>query len=220
MYESMQKQLFSKIWFRITCVFLLLILLLVIYLIWKTPDVEKGEVGTEESWENFQQELVNFRENEESLENHETHHDNGTSIEGTRNVEDGIEFFFLTVKAEDTDLFGSSITTERFQNDFFHYGVIERIDKMEEAMKRITRDGQLEQIEIVQNLWQFDKHSTQVVVDLNYKDQVEPIRINIKMTSSEYFDPHSEEEDYTDSVYQVNTSVWELIQNIEGKVND
>lgn len=38
------------------------------------------------------------------------------------------------------------------------------------------------------------------------------------MTSSEIADTHFEEESHSDAIYFVDTSIWELIRNIEGKV--
>lgn len=219
-YQSIQNQLFKKTWFRVTCVVLLLLLLLILYLIWKTPNVEKGEIAQEERWENFQEELIDFRDAKDTssdgviFEEHDHTMDEGTSIE------EAIEYFFFAVKANDVDLFGSAVMPEMMQADYFQYDVIERIDKMSESMSRITRNNQLERIEIVRNLWQFQKNTTRVVVDLFYTDLTEPIRVNFVMTSVEYSDTHFEGEDEVEEVYLVNTSIWELIRNIEGKAGE
>lgn len=212
-YESLHKQLFSKIWFRVTCVSLILCLLLVFYLIWKTPNVEKGEIGEKERWENFQQELINFRDSE-SNELFEEHVHSSEDI----SIEQSIEHFFFVVKSGDTNMLGSTMDSEQFQKDFFQYDVIERMDKMVEAMQRITRNDQLDKIEVVRSLWQFQKDSTLIVVDLHYTDLEKPIRVNLKMTTSEISDTHFEKESDSESVYFINTSIWELLRNIEGKV--
>ena len=212
-YESIHQQLLSKTWFRVTCVSLLILLLLLFYFIWKTPKVEKGVVGEKERWDNFQQELINFRENESTELFEEHDHTN----EGDTTIEQSIEYFFFVVKSGDINLLGSTMNSEQFQKDFFQYEVVERTDKMTEAMQRITRDNRMERIEIVRSLWQFQKDSTRIVVDLYYSDLTEPIRVNLMMKSSEISDTHFEDEAHSDEVYFVNTSIWELIRNIEGK---
>lgn len=213
-YESIKQQLLTKIWFRVTCVALLILLLLIMYLIWKTPNVETGEIGEKERWENFQQELIEFREqdNTELFEEHDH------SAETIPTIEESIEYFFFVVKAGDVNVLGSTMSPEQFQQDFFQYEVIERIDKMSEAMAQVTRNNKLDRIEIVRSLWQLQKDSTRIVVDLHYTDLKEPIRVNLKMTSSEIVDTHFEEESHSDAIYFVDTSIWELIRNIEGKV--
>lgn len=184
------------------------------YLIWKTPNVETGEIAEKERWENFQQELIEFREqdNTELFEEHDH------SAETIPTIEESIEYFFFVVKAGDVNVLGSTMSPEQFQQDFFQYEVIERIDKMSEAMAHVTRNNKLDRIEIVRSLWQLQKDSTRIVVDLHYTDLKEPIRVNLKMTSSEIVDTHFEEESHSDAIYFVDTSIWELIRNIEGKV--
>lgn len=50
---------------------------------------------------------------------------------------------------------------------------------MSEAMAQVTRNNKLDRIEIVRSLWQFQKDSTRIVVDLHYTDLKEPIRVNL-----------------------------------------
>lgn len=130
-------------------------------------------------------------------------------------VEAAISMFFSYAQHGEADLFASSLNHEQFQKDFFQYDVPERHGKIEEALNRISRKGQLESISVVKNGWALEPDTVRLVVDLYYKDLNEPVRIGVLIAGEEEYEAETEE---ITKVYYVVSSVWEVIRNIEGKV--
>lgn len=138
-----------------------------------------------------------------------------TDEESYSSVEAAISLFFSYAQHRETDLFASAVNYEQFQSDFFQYDVTERHGKIEEALNRISRNGQLEGISVVKSGWALEPDTVRLVVDLKYKDLNEPVRISVLVAGE---DEYEAETDETTKVYYVVSSVWEVIRNIEGKV--
>ncbi|UZN01316.1 hypothetical protein OL548_34760 (plasmid) [Lysinibacillus sp. MHQ-1] len=83
-------------------------------------------------------------------------------------------------------------------------------------MSRLSRDGQLDKVEVVRSLWVLESNAVRVVLDIHYKDLSEPIRINLIVKMLEQYQFNASEGETIDLPY-ISSSVWDIIEMIEDK---
>lgn len=201
------KHILPKKWFRLSLVGVLLFLGVVLFFTKQTPDIQPGTIDVTASEKQIVKDIASFYKedsNEQSNEN----------IQSYTTAEETVNYFFTIARVGDSNLFPTVFLPEIYEKDFFKFTLDERLPKVQEAMNRITRENQLNKVEIIRNLWVFNKDSTRIVVDLYYEDLQEPIRVNFLLKTIEMHDSH-EEGEHIDDVYYVGSSIWDIIRDIE-----
>ncbi|MBQ0139449.1 MAG: hypothetical protein KBT36_09145 [Kurthia sp.] len=171
------------------------------------PAVEKGELGNSvtDDWKD-ESRLIDKIKNGEEVE------DNG---EYSDSIETTIKLFFVGANESSLDLFSSVIDGKVLTNDFiFKVETDELMAKYNEAMARISRNGQIESVEIVGSNLMVGSNTRRVVVAIKYLDLAEPVRVGIEVTTYIEEDAHDE---HVDSYKQplVSQSIWDIIEIIE-----
>lgn len=171
------------------------------------PAVEKGEVANSlnDDWKE-ESRLIDKIKNGEEIE------DNG---EYSDSIETTIKLFFVGANEGSLDLFSSVIDGSVLTNDFIlKFDTSELMVKYNEAMQRISRNGQIESIEIVGSNLMVGSSNRRVVVAIKYLDLDEPIRVGVEVTNYKEEDSHNNESDSYNQPL-VTMSIWELIDIIE-----
>lgn len=186
---------------------------IILFLSIKTPDVDTENIEINQSQAEIESDINSFYDTAESEDMYsiETEASSYISAEAT------VEYLFTVAKIGDDDFFPTVFLPERFEKDFFKFELEERANKVEEAMSRISRGGTLERVQIIRNLLVLEKDSTRVVVDIYYEDLKSPIRINIILKHISQAPANQTGSGTEEEVYFVNSSVWEIIKNIESE---
>lgn len=198
-------------WIIPSLIVTILVLVGTLWLSLRAPEVSPAQFAVEDTTKDLEMEIKAFyaATNEDELP--------VSDVEASAYIsaEETIEYFFTMAKLEDVQLFPSVFMPEVYQDDFFQFDFTERENEVKEAMKRITRDGTLEQVEIVRDLWVLQKDSTRLVVDLYYQNLSEPIRLNLMLKHIEQAPPNQTGNGTLLDVFFITTSVWEIIEHIE-----
>lgn len=200
-------------WVKIAVALSTLIFIILIGKVLLFPSVEKGEVASSENM-TASIELMHKVANGEDVE---------ASID-TENIETTIQLFFAGANEASLDLFASVLDPYQIQNDFilkFEFSELE--NKYNEAMSRISRDGQIEAVDIVSSTRLIGMGKRRVVVDIHYYDLEKPVRASLIVESVEELEQHPHEEGTEHShedlaEYKqpyITSSVWDFIRLIE-----
>ena len=202
----------TKGWFRISLVAVMILLGVTLYVTKQTPNINPGSldiISTEDKLAKGVAEFYKRETSEDEIPLTEAEVDSYITAEKT------VNYLFSMAQVGDEQLFPSVFLPEVYQEDFLKFSIAERLSKVKESMKRITRNDQLVKVEIIRNLWVINKDSTRIVVDIHYKDLSEPIRINFLLKSVKQNPANLVGKDTEQDVYFVSSSVWEIVRNIE-----
>lgn len=202
--NEIKKMLKSKKLLKYLIIIVTILFILFLYFLISTPKTNIENIKP--MWENSNADINAFKQGKESELTSDTNYSS---------VEAAVTLFFYLAQEGEVDLFSSSMHYDQFQKDFFKYDVTERYSKIEEALNRISRDGKLENIEVVKNGWVFQPDTVRLVVDLFYEDRSEPVRVSVLVAGEDEYEAETDEKV---KVYYIISSVWEVIRNIEGKV--
>lgn len=214
---AIKDNVLKKTWFKIFAVLFVLGLGFGIFKVYLSPTVTKGEIGNKEVWDSYEDVDSDFHAKSKTLDGIEVEVEKTESTVDSRDIETVIIEFFNTANTNNSDLFVSSLTPEQLDKDFSKYTTVsERFQKIDEAMNRISRNGQIEKIDVIRSLMVLEKGAVRVVIDVYYKDLAEPLRINliVKMLEQYAFNASKGE---TMKFPYVSTSVWDVIKVIEGE---
>lgn len=186
-------------------------LMSILFLSWRAPEVSPATFVVEDTSKELEMDIAAFY----SASTDEELPVSDVETKAYISAEETVEYFFAMAKVGDIQLFPSVFMSEVFQEDFFQYDFSEREKKLNEAMQRLSRNGTLERVEIIRDLWVLQKDSTRIVVDLYYKDLPEPKRINLMLKHIEQAPPNQTGNGMLLDVFFITTSVWEIIDHIE-----
>ena len=157
----------------------LVVVLLIAAIIFKMvffPAVEKGEIANSvnDDWKD-ESRLIDKIKNGEEVE------DNG---EYSDSIETTIKLFFVGANENSLDLFSPVIDGKVLTNDFIlKFDTSDLMAKYNEAMERISHNGQIESIEIVGSNLIIGSSTRRVVVAIKYLDMDEPVRVGMEVTT-------------------------------------
>ncbi|HCG4536204.1 TPA: hypothetical protein NJY08_005058 [Salmonella enterica subsp. enterica serovar Typhi str. AG3] len=217
--NALKKQVFQKMWFKILVVFLVVIVGFGVYKSFVSPDVKKGEIGNKSVWNDYETLISEFDDTSKKLDGIEASDvsessENDSSFD-SRKVESVINEMFITANIANRDLFAATFTSEQLNKDFFKYDISERFTKMEEAMSALSRQGQLDRVEVVRGIPLINNNSIRVVLDVYYTDLIDPIRFSVIVQYLEQNQFNDSEGETMDFPY-IDSSVWDMIEEIEG----
>jgi|GEM_PF-2205865 len=212
---AIRDNIIKKTWFKVLSVLFVILVGFVIYKVYFTPDIKKGVIGNKTIWEDFELQAEEFERKSKTLNGVEEIENTVPSIDGSK-VESVINYFFFTSNSNNADLFVSTLNPELLNKDFPELNIQERFRKIDESMNRISRNGQIEKIEVIRSLWVMESKAVRAVLDIYYKDLKKPIRINLIVKKIEQSHNHSDNEKGNDLPY-IHSSVWDIIELIEDK---
>lgn len=212
---AIRDNIIKKTWFKVLSVLFVILVGFVIYKVYFTPDIKKGVIGNKTIWEDFELQAEEFESKSKTLNGVEEIENTVPSIDGSK-VESVINYFFFTANSNNADLFVSTLNPELLNKDFPELNIQERFRKIDESMNRISRNGQIEKIEVIRSLWVMESKAVRAVLDIYYKDLKKPIRINLIVKKIEQLHNHSDNEKGNDLPY-IHSSVWDIIELIEDK---
>ncbi|PIJ97989.1 hypothetical protein [Lysinibacillus sphaericus] len=212
---AIRDNIIKKTWFKVLSVLFVILVGFVIYKVYFTPDIKKGVIGNKTIWEDFELQAEEFERKSKTLNGVEEIENTVPSIDGSK-VESVINYFFFTANSNNADLFVSTLNPELLNKDFPELNIQERFRNIDESMNRISRNGQIEKIEVIRSLWVMESKAVRAVLDIYYKDLKKPIRINLIVKKIEQSHNHSDNEKGNDLPY-IHSSVWDIIELIEDK---
>lgn len=212
---AISENIIKKTWFKVLSVLFVLVVGFVIYKAYFTPDITKGEIGNRTIWEDFELQAQEFERKSKTLDGVKEIENTVPAIDGSK-IETVINYFFFYANASNEDLFISTINPELLNQDFPELSLQEKFRKIDESMNRISRNGQIDKIEVIRSLWVMESKAVRVVLDIYYKDLEKPVRINLIVKKVEQNHNHSENEIENDLPY-IHSSVWDIIEMIEDK---
>jgi hypothetical protein len=119
-----------------------------------------------------------------------------------------IEYVFGTLILNDADLFVNAFDPNTLLNDLNESsGAEEKNHVIQEMMNRLSRNGKLMEVNLINSKKYSDHAEARVLVIYEDKKEVE-----ITMEFSVYSDPHDDSHPET---YYVSSSIWDLIKQIE-----
>lgn len=216
LWQAIKDNIIKKNWFKVLVVILILIVGLLIYKAYFSPTIKKGEIGNESTWKDYDSLAKEFDSTSKTLEGIESETENSIPGFDSRKMETVITEFFVTADMKNSDLFISAMNPEQVDKDFSQYQLKERLDKIDEAMSRISRNGQLDKVEVVRSLWVLESKAVRVVLDVHYKNLAEPVRINLIVKMLEQYQFNASEGETIELPY-ISSSVWDIIEMIENK---
>lgn len=212
---AIRDNIIKKVWFKVTSILFILLMSIGVYKIYLTPEIKKGVIGNESVWEEFELQTLDFEEKSKSLDGVEEVENSVPSIDGSK-IETVINQFFYTANTNNADLFISTIDPEQVDSDFKDLLLNERFEKIDESMNRISRNNQLEKLDVIRSLPVLESKAVRIVLDVYYSDLEKPIRINLIVKRVEQFHSHSEGNEEIDLPY-ISSSVWDIIEMIENR---
>lgn len=212
---AIRDNIIKKVWFKVTSILFILLMSIGVYKIYLTPEIKKGVIGNESVWEEFELQTLDFEEKSKSLDGVEEVENSVPSIDGSK-IETVINQFFYTANTNNADLFISTIDPEQVDSDFKDLLLNERFEKIDESMNRISRNNQLEKLDVIRSLPVLESKAVRIVLDVYYSDLEKPIRINLIVKRVEQFHSHSEGNEEIDLPY-ISSSVWDVIEMIENR---
>ena len=216
--HALKSQVFQRMWFKVFVVVVVLVLLFAIYRVVINPPIPKGEIGNEQVWENYEDVADIFNSLEFEGVEADKESVNELTFINSEDMATTINLFFVTANKGEQNLFTSTVSAEILEQDFFKYDLGERFTKIDEAMQRISRNGTLTNIEVVRSLPYLKKDVSRIVIDLNYQDLTEPIRVSILVKMIDVNKINSSEGETFEIPY-IDSSIWELIEDIERQVD-
>lgn len=127
---------------------------------------------------------------------------------------DVLKYFITGLIANDMDIFLSSFNPESISRDLFQSDVEDKTKVAEEIMNRISRDGQINDVQYKVEKGGFKTgEKNKLAVTITYKDEQSA---NFKLDILPMGDSHHDDKD---SIYVISTSAWELIEQIEKSTN-
>ncbi|WP_447403089.1 hypothetical protein ACE1MS_22985 (plasmid) [Lysinibacillus sp. fkY74-1] len=213
---SIKDNILSKVWFKVVLFFVVVIIGFVFYKAYFSPSINKGEIGNENTLIEYDSLASEFDKTSKTLDGIEVEVEKSTSNFDSRKMETVITEFFSMANMNNADLFISSMNPEQIDADFSSNLLKERLEKIDEAMSRLSRDGQLDKVEVVRSIWVLESNAVRVVLDIHYKDLSEPIRINLIVKMLEQYQFNASEGETIDLPY-ISSSVWDIIEMIEDK---
>lgn len=212
---AIKNNILKKTWFKVVSVLIFILVGFVLYKACFTPEITKGEIGNENIWVDFELQTSEFERKSKTLDGVEEIKNTVPNIDGSK-IETVINQFFFTANTKNADLFISTLNPEQLNTDFTNLDLNEKFEKIDESMIRISRDGQIERIDVIRSLWVLESKAVRVVLDIYYKDLEKPIRINLIVKKLEQSHTHSNNHEELDLPY-INSSVWDIIEMIEDK---
>lgn len=212
---AIRENIIKKTWFKVLSVLLVLLVGFVIYKAYFTPEITKGEIGNKTIWKDFELQTEEFEKKSKTFDGVKEIENTVPTIDGSK-IESVINYFFFTANTNNADLFISTLNPELLNKDFPELNLQEKFKKIDESMNRISRNGQIEKIEVIRSLWVMESKAVRVVLDIYYKDLKKPVRINLIVKKIEHSHNHSDNEKDNDLPY-IHSSVWDIIELIEDK---
>lgn len=212
---AIRENIIKKTWFKVLSVLLVLLVGFVIYKAYFTPEITKGEIGNKTIWKDFELQTEEFEKKSKTLDGVKEIENTVPTIDGSK-IESVINYFFFTANTNNADLFISTLNPELLNKDFPELNLQEKFRKIDESMNRISRNRQIEKIEVIRSLWVMESKAVRVVLDIYYKDLKKPVRINLIVKKIEQSHNHSDNEKENDLPY-IHSSVWDIIELIEDK---
>lgn len=214
---AIKDKFIKKTWFKVVTVLLILIVGFCLYKAYFSPSITKGEIGNENVWNELDSFAANFKTKSKSLDGVEEVENLDFAFDDSK-LETVINTFFYTANTGNTDLFLSTINPEQIDADFSSFLLKERFNKIDDAMKRISRNGQLDKLNVVRSFWVLESKALRVVLDVYYKDLEKPIRMNMIIKKIEQEHSHSNDKEIEEiDVPFVSSSIWDIIEMIEDK---
>lgn len=205
------KAIIRSKWIIPVMVVSIIVLTSILFLSWRAPEVSPAKFAVEETSRDLEADIEAFY----SAPSGEELPVSDIEAKAYISAEETVEYFFTMAKMEDEQLFPSVFMPETFQKDFFQYDFTEREEKLNEAMQRVSREGTLERVEIIRDLWVLQKDSTRIVVDIFYSDLPQPKRINLMLKHIEQAPPNQTGNGKLLDVFFITSSIWEIIDHIE-----
>ncbi|MBX8945961.1 hypothetical protein [Lysinibacillus sp. K60] len=212
---AIRENIIKKTWFKVLSVLIVFLVGFVIYKAYFTPEITKGEIGNKTIWEDFELQTEEFEKKSKTFDGVKEIENTVPTIDGSK-IESVINYFFFTANTNNADLFISTLNPELLNKDFPELDLQEKFEKIDESMNRISRNGQIEKIEVIRSLWVMESKAVRVVLDIYYKDLKKPVRINLIVKKIEQSHNHSDNEKDNDLPY-IHSSVWDIIELIEDK---
>ncbi|MER2006380.1 MAG: hypothetical protein ABS939_02915 [Psychrobacillus sp.] len=190
--------------------------ILVLFLIIKIaffPSIEKGHIGGNESdkWAQMEK-LVEGESGEIDFD--------------LTTLDSVLSMFFMSANRMDVDMMLSVMTIEQSNEDFA--GRTNDLEELfglyNESMKKLTRNGAIDSIEIVGGNKMIGGN-VRVRVNVTYRDLAKPVELVIILKAEEDtlsvgdFTEEVTEEQFEVKQYFVNTSIWEIIKKVESEVD-
>ncbi|WP_281217368.1 hypothetical protein [Lysinibacillus capsici] len=213
---SIKDNILKKVWFKVVSFFVIVMIGFVLYKAYFSPSIIKGEIGNENTLIEYDSLASDFDKTSKTLDGIEVEVEKSDSGFDSRKMETVITEFFSMANMNNPDLFIASMNPEQIDADFSSNLLKERLEKIEEAMRRISRNSQLDKVEVVRSLWVLESKAVRVVLDIHYKDLKEPIRINLIVKTLEQYQFNVSEGETINLPY-ISSSVWDIIEMIEDK---
>lgn len=190
--------------------------ILVLFLIIKIaffPSIEKGYIGGNESdkWAQMEK-LVEGESGEIDFD--------------LTTLDSVLSMFFMSANRMDVDIMLSVMTIEQSDEDFA--GRTNDLEELfglyDESMKKLSRNGGIDSIEIVGGNKMIGGN-VRVRVNVTYRDLAKPVELVIILKAEEDtisvgdFTEEVTEEQFEVKQYFVNTSIWEMIKKVESEVD-
>jgi hypothetical protein len=126
---------------------------------------------------------------------------------------DVVKYFIAGVLINDVDIFMSSFYAQTISEDLFKKDVPDKTVVVKEIMHRISRNGQLKDVQYKDKKGIFNSETNQLSLVLIYNDNKQAT-ITLQVIPVE--DEHGEHEE---KVFVITTSAWDIINQIETHTN-
>lgn len=127
---------------------------------------------------------------------------------------DVLKYFIAGLLADDMDIFLSSFNPESISKDLFQSEVEDKTKIAEEIMSRISRDGQIKDVQYKLEKGAFNSgERNKISVTLTYKDNQ---NAKVKLDIIPLSDAHHDDKE---SIYVIATSAWKIIKQVEKSTN-
>ncbi|WML38145.1 hypothetical protein RCG19_13010 [Neobacillus sp. OS1-2] len=126
---------------------------------------------------------------------------------------DVLKYFIAGLLTNDIDIFLSSFYPETISKDLFQSNITDKVKVAEGIMERISRNGQITDVQYVVKKGAFNTETNKISVILIFKDEK---KAKVTLDIIPVKDSHEKDEK---SVYVINTSAWKIIEQIENSTN-
>ncbi len=212
---AIKDKIIKKTWFKVVSVLTILLVGFCLYKAYFSPSITKGEIGNENVWKELDSFASSFKSKSKTFDGVEEVDNSDYAFDDSK-LETVINTFFYTANTGNTDLFLSTINPEQIDADFSSFQLIDRLNKIDDAMNRISRNGQIDKVDVIRSLWVLESKALRVVLDVYYKDLEKPVRMNMIIKKIEQEHSHSNDKEEKDIPF-VSSSVWDIIEMIEDK---
>lgn len=195
---------------------IIIFILLIMYLIWGPEsgkkqlelDSTKDEVLSEiQKSQEYVDKTTKWLEDEDAdiayfhpPEEHKSNEDPKTDV---------LKYFIAGLLANDSDIFLSSFYPESLSKDLFQSNISDKEKVAKEIMQRISRNGQIADVEYVVKKGAFNSETNKISVHFIYKDE-KKAKVTLDILPVADSHDHGEE-----SIYVITTSAWKIIEQIE-----